>query len=427
MSIQPLPKDRSLSTFVARFPALDYFCRSLLFKKFSELKHGQVRIEDRSGNVLLDETFGDLNSSLKIRIVVHRSRFYSRTLLGGSIGNAESFVDGDWDSEQLTDLVRLFVLNRDILQGIDNGIGSLLQPFQKYFHGLRKNTIEGSRENIRSHYDIGNDFFKLFLDETMMYSSAIFKSKETSLYDASMEKVSKVVGKLKLKPTDHLLEIGTGWGTLAIYAAKTYGCKVTTTTISTEQFNYAVERVKEEGLEGKITVLFEDYRKLNGVYDALVSVEMIEAVGLDHLETYFEKCSSLIKPDGLMVLQAITIRDQYYESARKSVDFIQRHIFPGCGIPSVHAMMNAVTTKTDMGLIHQEDFAEDYAETLKHWGKRLASNEQQITKLGYPDFLHRLWQFYFSYCEGGFRERAIGLSQMVLTKPLYKEKSLLRV
>lgn len=422
---QPLPKDRSLSKFVAHFPALDYFCRSILFKKFKDLKHGQIRIEDRSGSLFLDETFGDTTSALKVRVIIHRSRFYSRTLLGGSIGNAESYVDGDWDSEQLTDLIRLFVLNRDILNGIDNGIGSLLQPFQKYFHGLRKNTIEGSRENIRSHYDIGNDFFKLFLDDSMMYSSAIFTSPEVPLYEASMHKVAQIVGKLKLKPTDHLVEIGTGWGTLAIYAAKTYGCKVTTTTISTEQYKYAVEKVKEAGLENQITVLFEDYRKLTGVYDALVSVEMIEAVGLDHLDTYFEKCSSLIKPDGIMALQAITIRDQYYEAARKSVDFIQRHIFPGSGIPSVHAMMNSVTKKTNLSLIHQQDFAEDYAETLKHWGKRLAKNEKEITNLGYPEFLHRLWQFYFSYCEGGFRERAIGLSQMVLTKSNYKEKSYL--
>lgn len=422
---QPLPKDRSLSKLVAHFPALDYFCRSILFKKFRDLKHGQLRIEDRSGSLYLDEIFGESTSSLKVRIVVHRSRFYSRTLLGGSIGNAESFVDTDWDTEQLTDLIRLFVLNKDILDGIDNGVGSLLQPFQKYFHGLRKNTIEGSRENIRSHYDIGNDFFKLFLDDTMMYSSAVFPTKDTPLHEASMNKVALIVGKLKLKPTDHLVEIGTGWGTLAIYAAKTYGCKVTTTTISTEQYKYAVEKVKEAGLEARVKVLFEDYRKLTGVYDALVSVEMIEAVGLDHLDTYFEKCSSLVKKDGVMALQAITIRDQSYESARKSVDFIQRHIFPGSGIPSMHAMMNSVTKKTDMALIHQQDFSEDYAETLKNWSRRLAKNENEIVKLGYPDFLHRLWQYYFSYCEGGFRERVIGLSQMVLTKPNYKEKSYL--
>ncbi len=422
---QPLPKDRSLSKLVAHFPALDYFCRSILFKKFKDLKHGQLRIEDRSGSLYLDEIFGESTSSLKVRIVVHRSRFYSRTLLGGSIGNAESFVDTDWDTEQLTDLIRLFVLNKDILDGIDNGVGSLLQPFQKYFHGLRKNTIEGSRENIRSHYDIGNDFFKLFLDDTMMYSSAVFPTKDTPLHEASMNKVALIVGKLKLKPTDHLVEIGTGWGTLAIYAAKTYGCKVTTTTISTEQYRYAVEKVKEAGLEARVKVLFEDYRKLTGVYDALVSVEMIEAVGLDHLDTYFEKCSSLVKKDGVMALQAITIRDQSYESARKSVDFIQRHIFPGSGIPSMHAMMNSVTKKTDMALIHQQDFSEDYAETLKNWSRRLAKNENEIVKLGYPDFLHRLWQYYFSYCEGGFRERVIGLSQMVLTKPNHKEKSYL--
>ena len=425
MSTQPLPKDRSLSKLVAQFPLLDSLCRSILFKKFKELKYGELQIEDRSGSEVIRESFGDVRSNIRVRVTIHQSRFYSRTLLGGSIGNAESYVDRDWETNELTDLVRLFVLNRDILQGIDGGIGSLLQPVQKYFHGLHKNTIEGSRENIRSHYDIGNDFFKLFLDESMMYSSGLFETKESSLFDASMTKVATVVAKLNLKPTDHLIEIGTGWGTLAIYAAKTYGCRVTTTTISSEQFNYAVQKVKEAGLQDKVTVLFEDYRNLTGIYDALVSVEMIEAVGLDHLETYFEKCSSLIKPDGIMVLQAITIRGQNYESARKSVDFIQRHIFPGCGIPSVHAMMNAVTKKTDMALIHQEDFSEDYAETLKHWAQRLKSNEAEIIKLGYPDFLHRLWQFYFSYCEGGFRERAIGLSQLVLSKPHHRAKSFL--
>ena len=425
MNSQPIPKDRSLSNLVARFPVVDSFCRSLLFNKFSELKHGHLLIEDRSTSLAHMGDFGDRNSDLKIKITVHKSRFYSRTLLGGSIGNAESYIDGDWDTKELPDLVRLFVLNRNILEGIDSGIGSLLQPFQKYFHGLKRNTIEGARENIRSHYDIGNDFFKLFLDESMMYSSAVFKDKSTPLYEASMNKVAMIVGKLKLKETDHLIEIGTGWGTLAIYAAKTYGCKVTTTTISREQFDYASARIKEEGLEDKITLLFEDYRKITGIYDALVSVEMIEAVGLDHLETYFKQCSSLIKPDGIMVLQAITIRDQNYEAARKSVDFIQRHIFPGCGIPSIHAMMNCVTRKTDLALINQEEFAEDYAETLKNWSKNLMQNEKEITRLGYPEFLYRLWHFYFSYCEGGFRERAIGLSQMVFAKPHYKDRSYL--
>ncbi len=425
MRTHPLPKDRSLSKLVAKFPVVDNFCRSILMKKFRELRFGSLELEDRSGHGITSEIFGDRGAAIRVRVIIHNSRFYSRTLLGGSIGNAESYVDGDWDSEQLADLVRLFVLNRDVLQGIDDGIGSLLQPIQKYFHGLHRNTVEGARENIRSHYDIGNDFFKLFLDESMMYSSGIFPRKDASLYEASLNKVATVVAKLQLKPTDHLIEIGTGWGTLAIFAAKTYGCRVTTTTISQEQFDFALNQVREAGLEDRVTVLFEDYRKLTGVYDALISVEMIEAVGLDHLETYFQKCSSLVKANGLVVLQAITIRDQNYQAARKSVDFIQRHIFPGCGIPSIHAMMNAVTSQTDLALIHQEDFSEDYAETLRHWSVRLRRNEHEITKLGYPEFLHRLWQYYFAYCEGGFRERAIGLSQLVFSKPGYRSKNYL--
>jgi cyclopropane-fatty-acyl-phospholipid synthase len=425
MTVRPLPKDRSLSKLVPQFTLFDNFCKSILFNKFSQLKHGKLIIEDFSEAQKASYTFGDSDTTLSVKVVIHRSSFYSRTLFGGSIGNAESYIDGDWDTENLSDLVRLFVLNRDILEGIENGMGSFLRPIQKYFHGLRKNTEKGARENIRSHYDIGNDFFKLFLDETMMYSCAFFENKETPLVDASLKKVETILSKLKLKPTDHLIEIGTGWGTLAIYAAKNYGCKVTTTTISSEQYQYALEKVKENKLENQVTVLFEDYRKLQGTYDALVSVEMIEAVGLDHLDTYFEKCSSLLKPNGVMALQAITIRDQFYASAKNSVDFIQRHIFPGSGIPSVHAMMNSLTKKTDLSLIHQEDYSEDYAETLKHWSQRLYKNQDQILKLGYPDFLHRLWQFYFSYCEGGFRERAIGLSQLVFSKPLHREKSFL--
>lgn len=418
MTTQLLPKDRSLSKLVGHFPALDRTCRSILFKKLTSLKHGYLIIQDGGEKT----EFGDPKSSLVVKLNIHRSSFYSRTLFGGSIGNGESFVDRDWDTSDLTALMRLFVMNRKLLQSIDTGLGSLLQPVQKLFHGLRSNTIDGSRENIRSHYDIGNEFFKLFLDETMMYSSGIFDEKHTDLRTASLKKIQTICEKLELKPTDHLMEIGTGWGSLAIYAAKHFGCKVTTTTISIEQFNYATERVKSEGLEGQVTVLFEDYRKLNGVYDKLVSVEMIEAVGLDHLNVYFEKCSSLIKPDGIMVLQAITIRDQYYKNASKNVDFIQRHIFPGCGIPSVNAMLNAITLKTDLVMVDQKDYAEDYAQTLLHWSERLEDKKQEVRELGYPDFLPRLWQYYFSYCEGGFRERAIGLSQIVLTKPNYRNR-----
>jgi len=425
MTSQVLPKDKSLSKLVGKSQMLDKVCKTILFSKFKQLKHGHLMIIDKTQDNPVTIEFGEANAHLKSEIIVYRTSFFSRTLLGGSIGNGESYVDGDWDVQNLTNLVRIFVLNRELLQSIDGGIGSLLQPVQKVFHGLRQNTINGSLENIRSHYDIGNDFFKLFLDDTMMYSCALYEDKSYDLKQASMNKIETICKKLELKSTDHLVEVGTGWGSLAIFAAKTYDCKVTTTTISSEQYNYAVQKVKEAGLEDKITILFEDYRKLTGVFDKLVSVEMIEAVGLNNLDTYFEKCSSLIKPEGMMVLQAITIRDQYYKNAKNSVDFIQRHIFPGTGIPSVNAIMSSITKKTDMVLVDQKDFAEDYAHTLRDWSLRLSSSKDEITKLGYPSFLYRLWQYYFSYCEGGFRERAIGLSQITFTKPNYRNRSLL--
>lgn len=419
MNTKILPKSNSLSRFITNTRLIDQLAKSILCSQLKKLKYGSLTLIDQS-EILEFGSGGDL----KIHLRVKKSSFYSRTLLGGSIGNAESYIDDDWDCSNLTDLIRLFVKNREVLQGIDGSLANLLSPLQKMFHGLRSNTLEGSRKNIRSHYDMGNDFFKLFLDSSMMYSCALFESNTSTLEEASVNKIRKICDKLELKATDHLVEIGTGWGAVAIYAATHFGCQVTTTTISKEQFEYASNRVKALGLENKITVLFEDYRNLQGTYDKLVSIEMIEAVGLDNFDTYFEVCSRLLKPNGLMVLQAITIRDHYFESAKKSVDFIQTHIFPGCGIPSVTSMITAVTNKTDMIMINQQDFAEDYAQTLFHWSQRFNLNTQKVLELGYPEFLPRLWQFYFAYCEGGFRERAIGLSQMVLAKPNYKNRSL---
>jgi len=420
-----LSKDRSFSNFFSNSEKLDRICRGILLKKLKHIKHGHLILEDHSfGQRTLNE-YGDNTASLKVIIVIQRSSFYSRILLGGSIGSAESYIDEDWDTNELTALIQIFALNRELLQSIDAGLGNLLRPIQRIFHGLRSNTVEGSKKNIHAHYDIGNDFFKLFLDETMMYSCALFNAASSSLKDASLSKINRICELMDLRATDHLLEIGTGWGSLAIYAAKNYGCKVTTTTISKEQFKFAVEQVKANGLEDKISVIFEDYRRLAGKYDKLVAVEMIEAVGLDNLPQFFKKCSELLLPNGLMVLQAITIRDQFYETAKKSVDFIQHHIFPGSGIPSVNAMMTAVTKTTDLVLINQQDYSEDYARTLKTWAKNLNHNQEEIIKLGYPKYLYRLWQFYFSYCEGGFRERTIGLSQMTLAKPFYQNRNIL--
>jgi cyclopropane-fatty-acyl-phospholipid synthase len=421
MTSQILPKAKSLSRFFTQSPSVDRFCRQLLFSKLAHLKFGVIHIVDPDSIY----SFGDTRSELKVNIHVNNLNFYSRSVLGGSIGNGESYIDQDWEVDNLTNFIRIFVLNREIVQGIDNGAGKLLLPFQKIMHELNANTLKGSKKNIQAHYDIGNDFFKLFLDPTMMYSCALFESKEMTLEEASIHKLDTICKKLALSPEDHIVEIGTGWGGFAIYAAKNYKCKVTTTTISQEQYNYTKNLIKENQLEDKITLLLEDYRNLTGKFDKLVSIEMIEAVGLDNLPIYFEKCSSLIKEDGVMLIQAITIRDHFYESAKKSVDFIQRHVFPGSGIPSLSAIMEAVKIKTDLCLINQSDYAEDYAETLSHWSKRLEKNKDQITKLDYPDYLYRLWQYYFSYCEGGFRERATGLSQLVLSKPRFKNRSLL--
>lgn len=419
MRSQILPKGFSFSSYLAKSRLIDVACKKLLLKRMQDLKWGSITIVDGTdGNRAYQ--LGDSTSPVATTIHVNRTSFFSRASLGGSIGAGESYVDGDWTCSNLPNLIRIFVRNRSVLENMDNRLGNILLPVQKVMHGLRSNTVEGSRKNIRDHYDIGNDFFQLFLDETMMYSSALFQGEKRTLKEASLAKIKMICDKLELKPTDNVVEIGTGWGSLAIYAAENYGCHVTTTTISREQYEFTKKRIEEKGLQDKITLLFEDYRHLRGEFDKLVSVEMIEAVGINNLPVYFEKCSSLLKPQGLMVIQAITIREQFYESAKNSVDFIQKHIFPGGALPSVWAMMDCIKDNTDLMLVGQEDFAEDYADTLAEWMKNLAARKDEIVKLGYPEFLFRLWEFYFAYCEGGFRERAIGLSHLKLAKPQYR-------
>lgn len=419
MSSQFLPKGFSFSSYLAKSELIDNLCRKLLLNRLKDLHWGSITIIDGTDENKAYQ-LGKSGLENHTTITVKRSSFFSRSALGGSIGAGESYVDGDWTCSDLPTLIRIFVRNRSVLESMDNRLGNILLPVQKAMHGLRSNTVEGSRKNIRDHYDIGNDFFQLFLDETMMYSSALFQGEKRTLQEASVAKIKTICEKLALKPSDHLVEIGTGWGSLAIYAAENYGCRVTTTTISREQFEFTQKRITEKGLGDRITLLFEDYRHLNGQFDKLVSVEMIEAVGIANLPVYFEKCSSLLKSEGLMVIQAITIREQFYESAKNSVDFIQKHIFPGGALPSIWAMMDCIKQHTDLMLLEQEDFADDYADTLKEWMKNLAARKDEIVTLGYPEFLFRLWEFYFAYCEGGFRERAIGLSQLRLAKPLYR-------
>jgi len=398
---------------------MDKIIRSLFLKKLSTLQTGKLEIIECFNGFEKHHVFGskksdqDLHATLK----VFHPQFYSRILFGGSVGAGESFIDKDWETPHLAQLIQLFARNRDLQTGLDQGLGWLMAPSRKLYHMLNKNSIDGAKKNIHAHYDLGNDFFKLFLDKNWMYSSAIFKTEDTTLDEAQFEKVDRICRKLRLKPTDRVIEIGTGWGGFALHAAKHYGCHVTTTTISKEQHKVAVERIAQAGLSDRVTILLQDYRLLEGTYDKLVSIEMIEAVGLNFLETYFAKCSSLLKPDGEFLLQAITIRDQNYLSAKKSVDFIQRYIFPGSGIPSLESILQSTSSQTDLQLAHLEDFGLDYAKTLHIWNERLVAERTEILRQGYPESLHRMWQFYFGYCEGGFLERSIGVSQIHFLKP----------
>jgi cyclopropane-fatty-acyl-phospholipid synthase len=302
------------------------------------------------------------------------------------------------------------------MSGLEGGFALLSRPIYKLFHFLNRNTRQGSARNIAAHYDLGNDLYRLMLDETMAYSCGIFERADSTLLEASRAKFDAACRKLALRPTDHLLEIGTGWGGLAIHAARHYGCRVTTTTISRAQHDYARERIAEAGLTDRITLLLEDYRDLTGCYDKLVSIEMIEAVGAKFLGSYFRQCASLLASDGAMLLQAITIQDQLYQQALRSVDYIQRYIFPGSFIPSVTALASAITAASDLKIFQLEDIGPHYARTLAEWRRNFFANLPQVRALGYPDSFVRMWEFYLCYCEGGFEERQLGDVQMLLTK-----------
>ena len=329
-------------------------------------------------------------------------------------------MQGMWTSPNLVAVMRLFSANLPTLELLEARQSWLVRLGLKLSHALKRNTHSGSRKNISAHYDLGNDFFSLFLDPTMMYSAALFQTDSTGLDEASVAKLDELCRQLELNSGDHLLEIGTGWGGLAIHAAGKYGCRVTTTTISREQYEHARARVREAGLEDRVTVLCEDYRKLEGSFDKLVSVEMIEAVGHEFYSSYFSRCSQLLKPNGKMVIQAITIADQRYAAARNSVDFIQRYIFPGGSLPSVAVIADHLARDTDLQMVHLRDITRDYALTLAHWRERFLAAQAAVRQLGFDQTFVRMWEFYLAYCEGGFRERIIGTVQLAFAKPGYR-------
>lgn len=401
--------------------------RRLVLAQLSQIHTGTILIRELTGDLSgkNDEEyrFGQADSELSAELVIHDASCYRDILTGGSIGAAEAFMTGDWSTPDLTMLVRVLVRNIDVVDNMEGGIAKLSAPLLKWFHSLNQNTEKGSRRNIAAHYDLGNDFFQLFLDPTMMYSAGIFPTDDATMEEASLNKLQVICEKLQLCEDDHLLEIGTGWGSLAIYAAKHYGCKVTTTTISEEQYKFAQTQISAEGLTDRITLLKSDYRYLEGQFDKLVSVEMIEAVGWKYYPTFFKKCSSLLKADGMMLLQAITIVDQRYENARKQVDFIQRYIFPGSCIPSIHALNTAAMNHSDLRMVYMADFAEHYARTLNAWQHGFMSRLEEVRGLGYSEEFIRMWQFYLSYCEGGFSERQIGVAHVMYAKPENKQTS----
>lgn len=391
---------------------INTFIKNQILKHLAKLRDAKLTLKTFSQ----DHVFGDTKSDLDVTIKLHNDRFFSDVAFQGSVGAAESYIAGDWDCDDLTGLIQVFVRNRDLLDSMEGGSAWIKNTLLKIGHFFNKNTVDGSRKNIAGHYDLGNDLFEQFLDSRMMYSSAIYQDESDELEIASERKLRIICEKLQLTATDKVVEIGSGWGGFAIYAAQQYGCHVTTTTISNEQHRFAENLINQLGLTDRITLLKQDYRLLTGKFDKLVSIEMIEAVGHHFLPTYLEKCADLLKPEGLALIQAITIEDHRYQHALNSVDFIKKYIFPGSFIPSVAAILSANASSTEMKLVNLEDFGDSYAYTLRDWQQLFKQNIDTIEKCGYATDFQRMWCFYLSYCEGGFIERAISDVHLLFAK-----------
>jgi len=392
--------------------------RSLMLKVLAKLEVGSLSLKEQGETLVFGSQTDPAAPHAEVH--VHDSDLYRRILTGGGIAAGETYIEGLWSSPDLTAVTRAFSANLAILGAMSDRQNLVAKTALKLSHWTRRNTSRRSRENISAHYDLGNDFFSLFLDPSMMYSSAVFPTPYSDLASASQHKLHLICEDLELKPEDHLVEIGTGWGGMAIYAAEHYGCRVTTTTISLEQFEYTVDAVAERGLQDRITVLFDDYRDLTGTFDKLVSIEMIEAVGHQFYDTYFQTVSRLLKPHGKAVIQAITMTEQRYEQARDSVDFIKRYIFPGGCLPSLTVISDALARMTDMQMAHLRDITRDYADTLSAWHEGFLGKLDRVRGMGFDDQFINMWRYYLSYCEGGFRERIIGTYQITMTKPGYR-------
>lgn len=390
----------------------DNILQKQVLAAMKRLQFGHIRLS-RDGNV---QMLGDAGKPAFATLHVGSDGFFGKVALSGSVGAGESYMDGDWHSDDLVALMRLLIRNRELLDGMEGGTARFSAWLMQLTHRFRRNTRTGSRKNIAAHYDLGNALFELFLDSNLMYSSAVYDSGSMSLEQAAQRKLQLICEKLQLGADDHLLEIGTGWGGMAIYAAKHTGCKITTTTISRQQFELAKARVEAEGLAGQVTLLLQDYRDLQGQYDKLVSIEMIEAIGHQYQDTYFAKCAELLKPGGKALIQAITIEDHRYRQALHSVDFIKRHIFPGSYIPCVSSMVASAADAGHLRLIDLRDIGDSYARTLHEWRSRFLGNTDKVLALGYDQRFIRMWDFYLAYCEAGFLERSISDVHLLFAK-----------
>lgn len=400
----------------SRHRLIDRFFRSKYIELFQRLEKGCITVIDPLGTVVL----GDPNASLQCTMTMYDLRSYTKVALGGSNGSAQAYIEGLWTVDNLSHLIRIFVVNRVVLERMESGLARVAQTaLQGWHHLARRNTKAGSKKNIAAHYDLGNEFFKLFLDDRMMYSSALYQSGD-DLNTASERKLQRICDVLSLSKHDHVVEIGSGWGGFACYAARTTGCRVTTVTISQEQFDEAQARAERENLQHLVTIKLQDYRDIEGTFDKLVSIEMIEAIGHQYLDTYFRKLNHLLKPDGKALIQAIVIDDSQYQKALKEVDYIKRYIFPG-GFMPCYSVISQFAGANRLMLEDLHDMGLSYAQTLRDWRKQFYAQIETITQQGYDTAFQRMWEFYLCYCEGAFDERAISVGQILLRKQAHAD------
>ena len=414
---QQLTRASKIESFRGFFSS-QVWAKKIVLKHLSTMKVGRLKIVDNAQVSFYGDQSGQSAFTAEIELV--NDDLFSAVAFNGIIGAGESYMSGGWQTPDLVRVIQFFVVNMQTVKDLDAERSWLSRVGIWIIDRAKRNSLQGSKDNISAHYDLGNDFFSLFLDPTMMYSSAVFPQRSFTLEQASLAKLESICRQLELSADDHLLEIGTGWGGMAVYAAENFGCRVTTTTISKEQYEYAVQRVAAAGLADRVTVLMQDYRTLEGCFDKLVSIEMIEAVGHQFFSEYFKGCSHLLRPNGLMLIQAITIADQRYDQALGTVDFIQRYIFPGGCLPSNHIIAHHVANDTDMTMISLKDIGLDYAYTLEKWREQFFQKIDRVKAQGFDQRFIRMWEYYLCYCEGGFRERAISAAQILMAKPAYR-------